>query len=52
MILVVSKDKVNGALAAGNMALMAEAQGLGVLVQRFLFLALRLIPGRCAERWA
>ena len=35
VILVVSNDNVNGALAAGNMALMAEAQGLGVLYSGF-----------------
>lgn len=30
-ILILSEDKINGALAASNMALMAEAHGLGVL---------------------
>lgn len=31
IIMVLSKNKINGALAASNMALMAEAHGLGVL---------------------
>lgn len=35
VILVVSRDNVNGALAAANMALMAEACGLGVLYSGF-----------------
>lgn len=34
-IVVVSPDQVNGALAAANMALMAEAHGLGVLYSGF-----------------
>lgn len=38
-ILVVSPDKVNGALAAANMALMAEACGLGVLYSGFFTMA-------------
>jgi nitroreductase len=35
VIMVLSKDKINGALAAANMALMAEAHGLGVLYSGF-----------------
>lgn len=38
-IVVVSRDKVNGALAATNMALMAEASGLGVLYSGFFAMA-------------
>lgn len=38
-IVVVSRDKVNGALAAGDMALMAEACGLGVLYSGFFAMA-------------
>ena len=38
-IVVVSRDKVNGALAAANMALMAEACGLGVLYSGFFCMA-------------
>lgn len=38
-IVVVSRDKVNGALAAANMALMAEACGLGVLYSGFFAMA-------------
>ena len=34
-IVIVSQDQVNGALAAANMALMAEACGLGVLYSGF-----------------
>lgn len=34
-IMVVTKDKVSGSLAAGNMALMAESYGLGVLYSGF-----------------
>ncbi|WP_195971450.1 nitroreductase family protein [Clostridium thermobutyricum] len=34
-IMVVSKDKVNGSLAASNMALMAESHGLGVFYSGF-----------------
>ena len=38
-IVVVSRDRVNGALAAANMALMAEAYGLGVLYSGFFAMA-------------
>lgn len=38
-IIVVSRDKVNGALAAANMELMAEACGLGVLYSGFFSMA-------------
>lgn len=34
-IMVLTKDKVSGSLAASNMALMAEAYGLGVLYSGF-----------------
>ncbi len=34
-ILVVTKDKISGSLAASNMALMAEANGLGILYSGF-----------------
>lgn len=37
--MVLSPDKVNGALAAANMALMAEANGLGVLYSGFFSMA-------------
>lgn len=39
VILVLSRDRTNGALAAANMALMAEALGLGVLYSGFFALA-------------
>lgn len=38
-IAVIAKDKVDGALAASNMALMAEAHGLGVLYSGFFAMA-------------
>lgn len=38
-IVVVARDKVNGALAAANMALVAEACGLGVLYSGFFAMA-------------
>ena len=38
-IVVVSRDKIDGALAAANMALMAEACGLGVLYSGFFCMA-------------
>lgn len=41
-IAVLSKDKVSGSLAASNMALMAESQGLGVLYCGFFSLAANL----------
>lgn len=40
-IMVLSKDKIDGALAASNMALMAEACGLGVLYSGFFSMAAR-----------
>lgn len=39
VIMIVAKDKINGALAASNMALMAEANGLGVLYSGFFSMA-------------
>lgn len=44
VIAVVSKDKVNAALAASNMELMAEACGLGVLYSGFFAMAAKLSP--------
>lgn len=41
-IMLIAKDKVNGALAASNMALMAEAFGLGVLYSGFFTMAANL----------
>lgn len=38
-IVIYAKDKINGALAASNMALMAEANGLGVLYSGFFTIA-------------
>lgn len=38
-ILVVSKDKISGSLAASNMSLMAESCGLGVLYSGFFTIA-------------
>lgn len=38
-IVITSKDEVNGALAAANMELMAEACGLGVLYSGFFSMA-------------
>ena len=43
-IVVVSRDEINGALAASNMALMAEACGLGVLYSGFFALAANRSP--------
>lgn len=43
-IAVVSRDKVNGALAAANMELMAEACGLGVLYSGFFAMAANHSP--------
>lgn len=43
-IAVVAKDQVDAALAASNMALMAEANGLGVLYSGFFATATRLSP--------
>lgn len=42
VILVLSKDKVSGSLAAANMALMAESHGLGVLYSGFFSIAANL----------
>lgn len=42
VIVVVAKSKVDGALAASNMALMAEASGLGVLYSGFFTVAAKL----------
>lgn len=39
VILILSKDKINGALAASNMELMAQACGLGVLYSGFFSMA-------------
>lgn len=39
VIVIVSKSKVNGSLAAANMELMAEAYGLGVLYSGFFSMA-------------
>lgn len=39
VIMIVAKDKINGAFAASNMALMAEANGLGVLYSGFFSMA-------------
>ena len=44
VILVVSKSQINGALAASNMALMAEAHGLGVLYSGFFAMAVKYSP--------
>lgn len=44
-IVIVSKTKVNGALAAANMALMAEANGLGVLYSGLFTIAVN-VSGR------
>lgn len=44
VILVVSKNQINGALAASNMALMAEAHGLGVLYSGFFTMAVKYSP--------
>ncbi|MCB7037744.1 nitroreductase family protein [Eggerthella sinensis] len=44
VVAVVAKSPVDGALAASNMALMAESHGLGVLYSGFFALATRLSP--------
>ena len=44
VILVVSSDEMNGALAASNMELMAQANGLGVLYSGFFAMAARYSP--------
>lgn len=43
-IMVITKDKVNGALAASNMTLMAESQGLGVLHSGFFTTVANRLP--------
>lgn len=43
-ILVLSNDRINGSLAASNMALMAEANGLGVLFSGFFSIAANYSP--------
>lgn len=42
VISIISKDKVSGSLAAANMALMAESQGLGVLYSGFFSMAVNM----------
>lgn len=42
VIVIAANNKVDGALAASNMALMAEAQGLGVLYSGFFTIAAKL----------
>lgn len=44
VILVLSKDQINGALAASNMELMAQAGGLGVLYSGFFSMAASISP--------
>lgn len=44
VVVVVAKDQVNGALAASNMELAAQAHGLGVLYSGFFAMAARLSP--------
>ena len=44
VILVVSKSQINGALVSSNMALMAEAHGLGVLYSGFFAMAVKYSP--------
>lgn len=44
VIVVVAKSQVNGALAASNMELAAQAHGLGVLYSGFFALVARLSP--------
>lgn len=44
VVVVVAKDQVNGALAASNMELAAQAHGLGVLYSGFFAMASRLSP--------
>nr|WP_312579281.1 nitroreductase family protein [Sedimentibacter sp.] len=39
VIMILSKNKINGAIAASNMALMAESYGLGVLYSGFFTMA-------------
>ncbi|HHD2752845.1 TPA: nitroreductase family protein [Clostridium perfringens] len=43
-IMVVSKDKISGSLAASNMALMAESCGLGVLYSGFFTTVVKYSP--------
>lgn len=44
VIVIAADNSVNGALAAGNMALMAESMGLGVLYSGFFTTAAKLSP--------
>ena len=44
-VVIVTKDKISGSLAASNMALMAEAHGLGVLYSGFFTIAANFSPG-------
>ena len=44
MIVILSKEKLNGALAAQNMEFVAEANGLGVLFSGFFSMAANLSP--------
>lgn len=44
VIVVAADNSVNGSLAAGNMALMAESLGLGVLYSGFFTMAAKLSP--------
>lgn len=44
VIAVISKDKISASLAASNMALVAESQGLGVLYSGFFSMAANLSP--------
>ena len=44
VIVILSKEKLNGALAAQNMEFVAEANGLGVLFSGFFSMAANLSP--------
>lgn len=44
VIMILSKDKVNGALAASNMELMSEAYGLGVMYSGFFTTVANVSP--------
>lgn len=43
-IMILAKDKINGSLAAADMALMAEANGLGVLYSGLFSMAANFFP--------
>lgn len=43
-ISIISKDKISASLAASNMALMAEAHGLGVLYSGYFSFSVNLLP--------